>query len=203
MNTSAQPADGAGGSRSKAAGELTLDLMSGEYQWVYADPLWELPAREGGLTADLFLPNVLGQIVGAGLPAMAACQPTNPSRMYPTQLWERACSRWPPNSQQCFSPKPTIQTIPTRLSGCPSEARSLAFARRCQFSDRDCKPANSLLGAHWRTYNRGAFLATTDLWWLCAGDLRVCRGCLTTRSCRPAHSCHPSSASDAGCSNFR
>jgi len=34
-----------------------------------------------------------------------------------------------------------------------------------------------------------------DLWWLCAGDLRVCRGCLTTRSCRPAHSCHPSSAS--------
>jgi hypothetical protein len=42
---------------------------------------------------------------------------------------------------------PNIQTIPTRLSGCPSEARSLAFDRRCQFSVRDCKPANSLLGA--------------------------------------------------------
>ncbi|WP_238538788.1 hypothetical protein, partial [Pseudomonas sp. GM74] len=30
MNTSTQPAEGAGGSRSKAAGELTLGLMSGE-----------------------------------------------------------------------------------------------------------------------------------------------------------------------------
>ena len=29
MNTSAQPAEGAGGSRSRAAGELTLGLMSG------------------------------------------------------------------------------------------------------------------------------------------------------------------------------
>ena len=28
------------------------------------------PAREGGLTADQFLSDVLGQIVGAGLPAM-------------------------------------------------------------------------------------------------------------------------------------
>ena len=161
------------------------------------------PAREGDLTADQFLSDVLGQIVGAGLPAKTACQPTNFFQVSPAQLWERACSRWLPNSQQRLSPKPTIQTIPTRLSGCLSEARSLASDGRCQFSDRDCKPANSLLGAHWRTYNRGAFLATTDLWWLCAGDLRICRGCLTTRSCRPAHSCHPSSASDAGCSNFR
>ena len=30
MNTSAQPAEGAGGSRSRAAGELTLGLLSGE-----------------------------------------------------------------------------------------------------------------------------------------------------------------------------
>jgi hypothetical protein len=32
MNTSTQPAEGAGGSRSKAEGELTLGLMSGEKQ---------------------------------------------------------------------------------------------------------------------------------------------------------------------------
>ncbi|WP_218574374.1 hypothetical protein, partial [Pseudomonas sp. PB120] len=32
MNTSTQPPDGAGGSRSKAAGELTLGLLSGEEQ---------------------------------------------------------------------------------------------------------------------------------------------------------------------------
>jgi len=30
MNTSTQPAEGAGGSRSRAAGELTLGLLSGE-----------------------------------------------------------------------------------------------------------------------------------------------------------------------------
>ncbi|MER2102998.1 MAG: hypothetical protein ABS999_14005, partial [Pseudomonas atacamensis] len=74
------------------------------------------PAREGGLTADLILvvvpsPTVevsqlamavshstdlyrLDQIpVEAGLPAMAASKPTNPSLMYPIQMWERACSR--------------------------------------------------------------------------------------------------------------
>jgi hypothetical protein len=61
------------------------------------------PARESGLTADLFLPNVLGQIVGAGLPAMAACQPTKSSQMYPTQLWERACSRRRPDSRPVSS----------------------------------------------------------------------------------------------------
>ncbi len=36
MHTSTQPPEGAGGSRSKAAGELTLGLMSGEERWVYA-----------------------------------------------------------------------------------------------------------------------------------------------------------------------
>jgi hypothetical protein len=49
MNTSTQPPDGAGGSRSRAAGELTLGLMSGEKQ-VYVDLLY----------------------VGVSLPAMAA-----------------------------------------------------------------------------------------------------------------------------------
>jgi hypothetical protein len=41
MNTSSQPAEGAGESRSKAEGELTLGLMSGEKQRVYVAPLWE------------------------------------------------------------------------------------------------------------------------------------------------------------------
>ena len=40
MNTSTQPPEGAGESRSKAAGELTLGLLSGEGR-VYAAPLWE------------------------------------------------------------------------------------------------------------------------------------------------------------------
>jgi hypothetical protein len=44
MNTSTQPPEGAGGSRSKArskaAGELTLGLLSGEGR-VHDDPLWE------------------------------------------------------------------------------------------------------------------------------------------------------------------
>ncbi|VVO77308.1 hypothetical protein PS870_01609 [Pseudomonas fluorescens] len=52
MNTSTQPPEGAGGSRSKA-GELTLGLMSGEERSVYSEPLVGARlAREGGLTAD-------------------------------------------------------------------------------------------------------------------------------------------------------
>jgi len=56
MNTSTQPPEGAGGSRSKAVGELTLGLMSGEGQQRMC---------------------VVLLFVGAGLPAMAACQPTH------------------------------------------------------------------------------------------------------------------------------
>ena len=41
MNTSTQPPEGAGRSRSKAAGELTLGLLSGEGR-VCAAPLWEI-----------------------------------------------------------------------------------------------------------------------------------------------------------------
>ncbi|MDO8405547.1 MAG: hypothetical protein Q7T27_18840, partial [Pseudomonas sp.] len=56
MNTSTQPPEGAGGSRSRAAGELTLGLMSGEERSVYSEPLVGARlAREGSLTADLFL----------------------------------------------------------------------------------------------------------------------------------------------------
>jgi hypothetical protein len=52
MNTSTQPAEGAGGSRSKAAGELTLGLMSGE-------------KRRGGAGCSAFCSSV-----GASLLAM-------------------------------------------------------------------------------------------------------------------------------------
>ncbi|CAI8973983.1 hypothetical protein EMIT0P294_50284 [Pseudomonas sp. IT-P294] len=44
MNASTQPSEGAGRSkaRSKAAGELTLGLLSGEERAVRLDLLWEL-----------------------------------------------------------------------------------------------------------------------------------------------------------------
>jgi hypothetical protein len=56
MNTGTRPPEGAAGSRSRAAGELTLGLMSGEEQ-VYAALLFcgSWLASEGGLTADPFL----------------------------------------------------------------------------------------------------------------------------------------------------
>ena len=63
MNASTQPAEGAGGSRSRAAGELTLGLLSGE--------------ERGGT------PIVLCFSVGVSLLAKAACQPTNLSQVYP------------------------------------------------------------------------------------------------------------------------
>ncbi|MGF6558589.1 hypothetical protein ABIA48_004969 [Pseudomonas sp. S30_BP2TU TE3576] len=57
MNAGTRPPEGAGGSKSKAAGELTLGLMSGE---------------ERGCT-----PLGLCSSVGVSLLAMTACQPTN------------------------------------------------------------------------------------------------------------------------------
>jgi hypothetical protein len=84
MNASTQPSEGAGGSRSRAAGELTLGLLSGEEQRVYA-----------------------AFFVGAGLPAMTACQPTNPSQIHANQtvgaglLAMAACK--PTNLSQMYS----------------------------------------------------------------------------------------------------
>ncbi|MGF6203093.1 putative NAD/FAD-binding protein [Pseudomonas laurylsulfatiphila] len=84
----------------------------------YAEPLWELAcqrwrpasrsishrhtpnhcgswlARDGGLPADQSLSDIRRTTVGAGLPAMAACQPTNLSQTYAEPLWELACQRW-------------------------------------------------------------------------------------------------------------
>ncbi|CAI9002739.1 hypothetical protein EMIT0P171_90067 [Pseudomonas sp. IT-P171] len=48
MNTSTQPPEGAGGSRSRAAGELTLGLMSGEKQKLPRVPCGSWLAGEGG-----------------------------------------------------------------------------------------------------------------------------------------------------------
>jgi hypothetical protein len=116
INASTQPAEGAGGSRSKA-GELPLGLLSGEERTVDTGLLWELacqptnllqvypvhcgswPASDGGLTANQSLAGAHRTLweracsrwrpvnrpiscrctpspVGAGLPAMAPCQPT-------------------------------------------------------------------------------------------------------------------------------
>ena len=96
MNTSTQPPEGAGGSRSKAAGELTLGLMSGEERvGVRRLAFLSWLASEGGLTADpspAAVLNLLWELacqrrrpasrpitcrctrstVGAGLPAKAA-----------------------------------------------------------------------------------------------------------------------------------
>ena len=73
MNTSTQPSEGAGRSRSKAAGELTLGLLSGEKRKRTRIPCGSEPAREGGLTADQSLPAEHPISVGASLLAMVMC----------------------------------------------------------------------------------------------------------------------------------
>ncbi len=102
---------GAGGSRSRAAGELTLGLLSGEERAVYLGfycgswPVGSPHRSDGGLTADQSPADVHRTLwelacqrwrpasrpiscrctpnpVGAGLPAMAAHQPTNLIQMY-------------------------------------------------------------------------------------------------------------------------
>ncbi|WP_218585649.1 hypothetical protein, partial [Pseudomonas izuensis] len=69
MNTSTQPPEGAGGSKSKAAGELTLGLLSGEKQ-VCTVHCGSWLASEGGLTANLSLADIPNPPVGASLLAM-------------------------------------------------------------------------------------------------------------------------------------
>ncbi|MGF6524333.1 hypothetical protein QF018_005457, partial [Pseudomonas laurylsulfatiphila] len=56
-------------------------------------------ASDGGLPADQSLTDIRRTTVGAGLPAMAACQPTNLSQTYAEPLWERACQRRRPASR--------------------------------------------------------------------------------------------------------
>ncbi|NWL23583.1 hypothetical protein DM828_30315 [Pseudomonas umsongensis] len=72
MNTSTQPPDGAGRSRSRAKGELTLGLMSGEERRVYADSLWERACSRWLSDSRPASERCTGSPVGAGLPAKTA-----------------------------------------------------------------------------------------------------------------------------------
>ncbi|SDO17054.1 hypothetical protein SAMN04489798_2225 [Pseudomonas arsenicoxydans] len=122
MNASTQPAEGAGGSRSKAAGELPLGLLSGEERSVYADLLWELACQRRRPDSRPVSFRCTRSTVGAGLPAMAPRQPTSLFQVYPVHcgswpasdgcltadqslagvpgpLWELACRRWRPGSR--------------------------------------------------------------------------------------------------------
>jgi len=79
-----------------------------------------------------------------GLFVKAAWQPTNFFRLYPNDrshapAWERRQGRsafrfW------MFNRCAWTQTFPTYLSGCSSEAGSLVFGCRWQFSDRVWEP---------------------------------------------------------------
>jgi hypothetical protein len=77
MNASTQPAEGAGGSKSKA-GELPLGLLSGEERGYTSIYCGSWPASEDAPPAD-----------------------QSPADVHRT-LWELACRRWRPNSQPCL-----------------------------------------------------------------------------------------------------
>ena len=151
--TSSRPLEGAGGSGSKAAGELTLGLLSGVGD--AALPLLfcrSEPAREKRKSNALrqsarVIVNDHREQARSYRFCMYTAHPRRSKLARDGGLTVNDVRRSRSNNQ----------TLPTRLSACPSETRSLACDRRCQFSDRDCKPANSLLGAYRRTYNRGAF----------------------------------------------
>ena len=132
MNTSTQPSEGAGGSRSKAAGELTLGLMSGEERvGVRRLAFLSWLASEGGLTADpspAAVLNLLWELacqrrrpdsrpitrrctrltVGAGLPAKAACQPTHHLQMYPLYCGSRPASDGGPTADPSPADVPAL-----------------------------------------------------------------------------------------------
>ena len=75
-----------------------------------------------------------------------------------------------------MAPVQVPQNFPTSLSGCPSERVPLTFVSRCQFSDRDCKPAEIMLELISAAIIVALFMVIA-LWWLCAGDLWVYPGC--------------------------
>ncbi|SCX48397.1 hypothetical protein SAMN03159507_00986 [Pseudomonas sp. NFACC32-1] len=95
-------------------------------------------------------------------------------------VWERACSRWRPDS------RPRLWEWSDKLSDSSRffrralavagwEGLSLTFSCRCKFSDRAWKPEVDGAKAPFITYADGRFLTLLSLWRLCAGDLRVCR----------------------------
>ncbi|MNK93855.1 hypothetical protein D3C87_1140370 [compost metagenome] len=67
MNTSTQRPEGAGESRSKAAGELTLGLLSGEELGCTPIHCRSEPARDGALTDDQSFPDLRSPTEGARL----------------------------------------------------------------------------------------------------------------------------------------
>ena len=101
-----------------------------------------------------------------------------------------------------MAPVQVPQNFPTILSGCPSERVPLTFVSRCQFSDRDCKPAETSPVSHKRLYNCGAFSWSLFMAAVCGRPSGLPRLAGDLRACRPAHNCPPSSASDAGSSYF-
>ena len=132
-------------SRSKAEGELTLGLMSGEERgWCswFALAFAFVGARlardgdltvgliftntrnlcgswlasDGGLTANQSLPVEHGPMVGASLLAKTVSLP------------------------KMFIAQSNLQNLPTTLSGCPSEPRSLACVRRCHSATGTASP---------------------------------------------------------------
>ncbi|MNV56225.1 hypothetical protein D3C71_1484970 [compost metagenome] len=79
--------------------------------------------------------------VGASLLAMAACQPTEILQVYPIHCGSELArdDALSANTFLCSFPQ-IPRKSPTCFSGCPSEARSLAFVGRCKISDRVWSP---------------------------------------------------------------
>ncbi|EJM72373.1 hypothetical protein PMI31_03642 [Pseudomonas sp. GM55] len=145
MNTSTQPAEGAGGSRSRAAGELTLGLMSGEEHGCTPINCRSWLASEGGLPADQSLAGIPGSTVGAGLPAKAASQPTNPSQMYPNpgRSWLA--------SDGGLSANPFLTDVPSPIVGASllamTDLQSTLFIAQAIHSDHSHKIFSLLVGS--------------------------------------------------------
>jgi len=112
MNPSTQPAEGA--STSKALLELTLIVLSGEKQKAESR---KQKAESRKQKADCFCFDRSHAPRG------------NAARDAPRPILE------------CLKVVSVSAILPTRFSGCPSEARTLACFGRCQFSDRAWKPA--------------------------------------------------------------
>jgi hypothetical protein len=83
MNPSSQPSDVARGSRSRAAGELPLGLLSGEERAVRLELLWERACSRWRPASRPVSCRCTRSTVGAGLPAKTPRQPTNVSQMHP------------------------------------------------------------------------------------------------------------------------
>ena len=127
-------------------------------------------AREGGLPADLNLADV-PRPCGSGL----AREGGLPADLNLADV-PRPCGSGlarddvlPANTFLCTFPQ-TPGKSPTRFSGCPSEARSLAFVGHCKFSDRVWSPGFRM--AH--SAARAAFLCLLN-GEPCVGGPRPCR----------------------------